>query len=190
MYKNGSLPVVLSEEEIAVLLVDAKAGLELEIDLPNQVVRRMNGEEFKFEVEEFRKYCLVNGLDDISLTLKHDAAITAFEKGRSVNRPWLDGIGYAGKIPLYVSFSQFTRIFKLTSCLSSIFAEVDLLKRWIGKAIFLSFLPLSHSISLSLLILYCEIHFLLHLKQIMFRWVLLRDDGRKENTRKHWWNNQ
>lgn len=100
MYKNGSLPVVLSEEQIAVLLIDAKAGLELEIDLPNQVVRRPNGETFAFEVEAFRKYCLINGFDDISLTLKFDKEISEFEKVRSINRPWLDGIGFAGKIPL------------------------------------------------------------------------------------------
>lgn len=104
-YKNGNLPVVLSEEEIAKLLTDAKAGLELEIDLPNQVVRRSNGEEFHFEVESFRKHCMVNGLDDIGLTLKHDAEITAFEQKRSESWPWLDGIGYKGKIPLLVYFS-------------------------------------------------------------------------------------
>lgn len=100
MYKNGSLPVVLRESEIAKLIEDAKAGLELEVDLPNQVVRRSNGEELSFPVEEFRKHCLVNGLDDISLTLAHDEEITAFEKRRSSVWPWLDGIGYRGKIPL------------------------------------------------------------------------------------------
>lgn len=100
MYKNGSLPVVLSEASIAELAVDAKAGLELEIDLPNQVVRRSNGQEYPFEVEEFRKHCLINGLDDISLTLAHEDKIDAFEKKRSETRPWLDGIGYRGKIPL------------------------------------------------------------------------------------------
>ncbi|KAM0752437.1 hypothetical protein T439DRAFT_342591 [Meredithblackwellia eburnea MCA 4105] len=99
-YKNSLLPVILSEEEIAILLVDAKAGLELEIDLPKQVVRRSNGEEFAFNVDPFRKDCLINGLDDIGLTLKHDADITAFEKVRSEKFPWLDGIGYKGKIPL------------------------------------------------------------------------------------------
>lgn len=100
MYKNGSLPVVLPESEIAKLISDAKAGLELEVDLPNQVVRRSNGEELPFPVEEFRKHCLVNGLDDISLTLAHDEEITAFEQKRSTVWPWLDGIGYRGKIPL------------------------------------------------------------------------------------------
>lgn len=54
MYKNGSLPVVLSEDDIAKLLVDAHANLDVEIDLPNQVVRRTNGEEFPFQVDEVR----------------------------------------------------------------------------------------------------------------------------------------
>lgn len=100
MYKNGSLPVVLPESDISILIEDAKAGLELEIDLPNQVVRRSNGQEFAFPCESFRKHCLINGLDDISLTLAHEAEITAFEKRRSEIRPWLDGIAYNGKIPL------------------------------------------------------------------------------------------
>ncbi|KAL8276217.1 hypothetical protein RQP46_011378 [Phenoliferia psychrophenolica] len=99
-YKNSLLPVILSEEQIAKLQDDARAGLEIEIDLPAQVVRRTTGEEFSFPVDEFRKHCLINGLDDIGLTLKHDAEITAFEKVRSEKFPWLDGIGYRGKIPL------------------------------------------------------------------------------------------
>ena len=104
MYKNGSLPVVLSEAAIVPLIADAKAGLEIEIDLPAQVVRRSNGEEIAFEVEEFRKHCLVNGLDDISLTLEHESKIVAFEARRTKDFPWLDGIGYRGKIPLSVPF--------------------------------------------------------------------------------------
>lgn len=100
MYKSGSLPVVLTEAQVAECVVDAKAGLELEVDLIAQVVRRSNGQEYGFEVEPFRKHCLVNGLDDISLTLAHEAKIDAFEKNRSLNRPWLNGIGYGGKIPL------------------------------------------------------------------------------------------
>lgn len=102
MYKNGSLPVVVSEAKIVDLLADARAGLELEIDLPAQVVRRSNGETIAFEVESFRKHCLVNGLDDISLTLVHESKISAFEQRRTQDFPWLDGIGYRGKIPLCV----------------------------------------------------------------------------------------
>ena len=65
-------------------------------------MRRTNGVEYSFQVDEFRKHCLINGLDDIGLTLKHDAEITAFEKVRTEKFPWLDGIGYRGKIPLCV----------------------------------------------------------------------------------------
>ncbi|GAA6001444.1 3-isopropylmalate dehydratase LEU1 [Rhodotorula paludigena] len=99
MYKNGSLPVVLPEEQIAVLIEDAKAGKELAVDLPKQVVRRDNGEEFPFEVDAFRKHCLVNGLDEISLTLEHEAEIRTYELKRSELWPWLDGKQYrAGKL--------------------------------------------------------------------------------------------
>ena len=89
---NGSLPVVSAEEQIAVLIEDAKAEKPLAVDLPKQVVRRANGEEFAFEVDPSRKHYLVNGLDEISLTLQH-------EKKRSEVWPWLDGKQYrAGKI--------------------------------------------------------------------------------------------
>lgn len=98
MYKNGSLPVVLPEDQIAELLEDAKAGLELEVDLPAQVIRRGNGKSYAFNVEPFRKHCLVNGLDDIGLTLAHEDEILSFEQQRSKQTPWLDGIGYKGKI--------------------------------------------------------------------------------------------
>ncbi|GAA5984281.1 hypothetical protein JCM10908_006122 [Rhodotorula pacifica] len=99
MYKNGSLPVVLPEEQIAVLIEDAKAEKPLAVDLPKQVVRRSNGEEFAFEVDQSRKHYLVNGLDEISLTLQREADIAAYEKKRSDVWPWLDGKQYrAGKI--------------------------------------------------------------------------------------------
>ncbi|GAA5868117.1 hypothetical protein JCM3774_001026 [Rhodotorula dairenensis] len=99
MYKNGSLPVVLPEEQIAVLIEDAKAEKPLAVDLPKQVVRRSNGEEFAFEVDPSRKHYLVNGLDEISLTLQREAEISAYEKKRSEAWPWLDGKQYrAGKI--------------------------------------------------------------------------------------------
>lgn len=97
MYKNGSLPVVLPEEQIAVLIEDAKAGKELAVDLPKQVVRRANGDEFAFEVDSFRKHCLVNGLDEISLTLEHEAEIRAYEQKRSDLWPWLDGKQYRSR---------------------------------------------------------------------------------------------
>ncbi|GAA6000099.1 hypothetical protein JCM10207_006051 [Rhodosporidiobolus poonsookiae] len=94
MYKNGSLPVVLPEEQIAVLIEDAKAGQHLAVDLPKQVVRRTNGEEFPFSVDAFRKHCLVNGLDEISLTLEKEQDIATYEKKRSAEWPWLDGAAF------------------------------------------------------------------------------------------------
>jgi 3-isopropylmalate dehydratase len=94
------LPLVLPQDQVAVLAADADAGKELEIDLPKQVVRRSNGEELPFEVNDFRKQCLINGWDDISLTLKRAPAIDSFELKRSKNFPWLDGIGYKGKVPI------------------------------------------------------------------------------------------
>ncbi|GAA6028329.1 hypothetical protein JCM8097_006978 [Rhodosporidiobolus ruineniae] len=96
MYKNGSLPVVLPEEQIAHLIKDAKAGLHLAVDLPKQVVRRSNGDEYPFQVDAFRKHCLVNGLDEISLTLEHEKEIAAYEQKRTAAWPWLDGAAFRG----------------------------------------------------------------------------------------------
>ncbi|GAA5979765.1 hypothetical protein JCM5350_002040 [Sporobolomyces pararoseus] len=98
MYKNGSLPVVLPESQIAHLLEDAKAGKEIAVDLPKQVVRRSNGEEYSFDVDAFRKHCLVNGLDEISLTLEKEKDILAYEQRRSSVWPWYDGKAYKGKV--------------------------------------------------------------------------------------------
>lgn len=64
------LPITLSASLVDVLLKDAEAGSELEIDLPNQTITRPNGQQIRFEMEAFRKHCLVNGLDDIGLTLQ------------------------------------------------------------------------------------------------------------------------
>jgi hypothetical protein len=99
-FKNGMLPIVLPQDKVDALAADAEAGKELEIDLPKQVVRRPSGEEVPFEVNDFRKQCLINGWDDISLTLKRAHAIDAFEQWRSKSWPWLDGIGYKGKVPI------------------------------------------------------------------------------------------
>lgn len=100
--QNGLLPVVLPQESCALLYEDAKAGLELEVDLQDQVVRRFNGEPpIPFQVEELRRHRLLNGLDDIALTLQKVAAIDEFEITRSEAWPWLDGFGYVkggGKI--------------------------------------------------------------------------------------------
>ena len=86
------LPIVLPQKDVDALLKDAQDGSELEVDLPNQVVRRPNGETISFDVESFRKHCLVEGLDDINLTLTHNAQIETFEKKRTETWPWLDGV--------------------------------------------------------------------------------------------------
>jgi len=101
-FKNGMLPLVLPQDQVDILAADSRDGSEMEVDLVEKVIRRKNGETIAFEVEDFRRHCLINGLDDISLTLAHEKDITAFEKRRSERYPWLDGIGYQGKIPINV----------------------------------------------------------------------------------------
>ncbi|KAF8592351.1 hypothetical protein K439DRAFT_1323466 [Ramaria rubella] len=98
--QNGMLPLVLTPEECKVLYDDAVACKELEVDLEKQEVRRETGDPIKFNVEAFRRHCLLNGLDDIGLTLQKSDTITAFEQHRSEVWPWLDGFGYVkgGKI--------------------------------------------------------------------------------------------
>ena len=95
-FKNGMLPMIMSDREALNRIADqARAGREIEIDLPNQVVRDADGHKLAdFDVEEFRKHCLVNGLDDIGLTMQKDEQITQFEKRRTMDTPWLDGSGY------------------------------------------------------------------------------------------------
>ena len=90
-FKNGLLPIVLSEAEVGQLFDDvaAFAGYSLTVDLERQVVIKPNGEELPFEVQAFRKYCLLNGLDDIGLTLRHADKIKAFEAERLAKKPWL-----------------------------------------------------------------------------------------------------
>ena len=88
------LPIVLKPKEIETLFKDAEEGAELEVDLPNQVVRRPNGEAYNFDIESFRKQCLVEGWDDINLTLKHDQKISTFEEKRTKVWPWLDGVSF------------------------------------------------------------------------------------------------
>jgi 3-isopropylmalate/(R)-2-methylmalate dehydratase small subunit len=90
-FKSGLLPIVLPEPEIARLFdeVAAFAGYRLTIDLPRQVVVKPDGAELAFEVQPFRKYCLVNGFDDIGLTLRHADKIRSFEAERLAKMPWL-----------------------------------------------------------------------------------------------------
>lgn len=100
------LPIVLPQEQVDAIAADSRDGSEMEVDLEAQVIRRKDGSEIPFQVEEFRRHCLINGLDDISLTLENEEDITAFEKTRSERYPWLDGIGYNGKIPVQVESSK------------------------------------------------------------------------------------
>jgi len=96
--QNGMLPLPLSQAECKDLAVDAEAGVELEVDLEKQEVRRGNGKPaIHFTVDPFRRHCLLNGLDDIALTLQKQDAIATFEQRRSTVWPWLDGFGYKGK---------------------------------------------------------------------------------------------
>lgn len=99
--QNGMLPVTLSQAECKDLAMDAEAGVEFEVDLEKQEVRRGNGKPvIHFTVDPFRRNCLLNGLDDIALTLQKEEGITTFEQRRSAAWPWLDGFGYKGnKIP-------------------------------------------------------------------------------------------
>ncbi|MBN9369515.1 3-isopropylmalate dehydratase small subunit [Hydrogenophaga sp. YM1] len=90
-FKNGLLPIVLPEATVARLFDEVAAfpGYELTIDLERQVVVEPNGQEIPFEVQPFRKYCLLNGLDDIGLTLRHKDKIAAYEAQRLATKPWL-----------------------------------------------------------------------------------------------------
>ncbi len=91
-FKNGLLPIVLSKTQVARLFdaVHAFVGYRLTIDLPRQVVVLPDGDELLFEVGAFRKHCLIEGLDDIGLTLEHAQDIRAFEAERLARMPWLD----------------------------------------------------------------------------------------------------
>ncbi len=89
-FKNGILPVVLPEPRVNELLrfLLELPGAEITVDLPAQTVTGPDGKVDRFEVEPFRKHCMVNGLDDIALTLESAAAITAFETKARTARPW------------------------------------------------------------------------------------------------------
>ncbi len=94
-FKNGILPIVLKDKEVDILFEQnfAKEGYSLQIDLEKQVVTTPSGESFSFEVDPFRKHCLLNGLDDIGLTLEHADSIKAYEEKRQQSAPWLfDGV--------------------------------------------------------------------------------------------------
>ena len=91
-FKNGLLPVVLTEQQVDKLFNETFAfnGYKLTIDLERQVVLTGDGTEYPFEVPGFRKFCLLNGFDDIGLTLRHADKIKQFENERLVKQPWLN----------------------------------------------------------------------------------------------------
>jgi 3-isopropylmalate/(R)-2-methylmalate dehydratase small subunit len=92
-FKNGLLPIVLSEEQVDQLFTEVQAneGYELTVNLEEQIVETPSGEKIAFEIDDFRKHCLLNGLDDIGLTLQHADDIRAYEAKRQAEAPWLFG---------------------------------------------------------------------------------------------------
>ena len=92
-FKNGILPIKLESSVVDGLFKKAMQdqALEMTVDLENQILRLTDGEEIAFEVDEFRKHCLLNGLDDIGLTLQHAEEIKAFENSRRESAPWVFG---------------------------------------------------------------------------------------------------
>lgn len=91
-FKNGLLPVVLDKEQVSALfaVVEAAPGYCLTVDLENQVVTDESGKvRYPFAIDPFRRYCLLNGLDDIGLTLRHADEIRDFEQRRMQDQPWL-----------------------------------------------------------------------------------------------------
>ena len=90
-FKSGLLPIVLPADAVARLFdeVAAFVGYRLTVDLPRQVVVKPDGTELPFDVQSFRKYCLVNGFDDIALTLRHADKIRTYEAERLAKMPWL-----------------------------------------------------------------------------------------------------
>lgn len=98
-FKNGMLPVAIPDQPtLEKIAEEARAGREIEVDLVNQRINNASGAKLAaFEVEEFRKRCLVNGLDDIGLTMQMGDKIKRFEDRRTLDTPWLDGSGYLKK---------------------------------------------------------------------------------------------
>ncbi len=90
-FKNGILPIALPQEIVDILMNDAEKGenARITVDLEAQTVSTSDGEVFSFEVDPFKKHCLLEGLDDIGLTMKKAAAIDSFEARASVERPWV-----------------------------------------------------------------------------------------------------
>lgn len=93
-FKNGLLPLVLSEAQVDQLFreVEANLGYELDVSLKDQTVTLPGGETFEFEIDAFRKDCLIKGLDDIGLTLESEPEIRSYEQSRRQQKPWLFGV--------------------------------------------------------------------------------------------------
>ncbi len=90
-FKNGILPIKVSKEDLDKLMDDAERGANatLTVDLENQVITGPDGGEVKFDVDEFKKHCLINGLDDIGLTMQEKSKIDTYENEQLSSRPWL-----------------------------------------------------------------------------------------------------
>ena len=90
-FKNGILPIKLPQEDVDKLMEDAERGSNatLTIDLEKQEIRRPDGGVITFDIDPFRKHCLLNGLDDVGLTLQHEAKINDFEGRQNADKPWL-----------------------------------------------------------------------------------------------------
>ncbi len=90
-FKNGMLPIVLPQEQVDVLMKDAEKGenARMTVDLEAQEITTSDGEVIKFEVDAFKKHCLLNGLDDIGLTMEKAASIDAYEAKAGAERPWV-----------------------------------------------------------------------------------------------------
>jgi 3-isopropylmalate/(R)-2-methylmalate dehydratase small subunit len=89
-FKNGMLPIVLPQEQVDLLMKDAEKGANarVEVNLEEQTVISSDGDVIKFDIDPFRKHCLLNGLDDIGLTLEKAASIDSFEAKAGAARPW------------------------------------------------------------------------------------------------------
>lgn len=90
-FKNGILPITVSPEQLEELMNDASKGSNavLEVDLESQQITRPDGEHITFEIDEFRKHCLLNGLDDIGLTMEKSQSIDTYESDLESKRPWI-----------------------------------------------------------------------------------------------------
>lgn len=90
-FKNGILPIVLPTEQVEALMEDAENGANarMEVDLEAQTVVSSDGDVFNFEIDTFKKHCLLNGLDDISLSLEKSSSIESYEATIAVERPWV-----------------------------------------------------------------------------------------------------